>query len=101
MVVGHHPVFGATSANGYNASAYAPEDKDAFDLGRPDAAGSPSWASLLSLLRKHQPVAYMNGHDHTHALAVDVEKGYKTAYLTEGAGKECHILMSSRWPENL
>ena len=46
VVVGHHPLFGPTSANGYNASAFNVEDTGMFDLGRPDAKGQHSFESV-------------------------------------------------------
>lgn len=46
FVIGHHPVFGAISANGYNATALYSADASSTDLGRKDASGGASWASV-------------------------------------------------------
>jgi len=88
VVLGHHPIFGPESANGYNASALNINDAGVDDLGRPDVAGNPSWQTLLNIIRKYEPVAYMNGHDHSMSLGFDVNKtqGFNTAYITSGAG---------------
>lgn len=93
IVVGHHPVFGTTSCNGYNGTAYNIQDAGACDLGRPDAAGNPGWAKVLSVLRATNPAAYLNGHDHALAIAKDPayldsppQLSYKTQYVTSGAG---------------
>ncbi|GAX75598.1 hypothetical protein CEUSTIGMA_g3042.t1 [Chlamydomonas eustigma] len=89
VVLGHHPIFGPESANGYNAEALNINDAGAYDLGRPDAAGNPSWQEMLGIIRTYQPVAYMCGHDHTMSMGFDVNKtsnGYNTAYITSGAG---------------
>lgn len=85
FVIGHHPVFGAVSANGYNTTKYNQGDI-APDLGRKDAHGQGSWAALLAILRQYKPSMYMNGHDHTMSLAIDVESPNPTLYLTSGAG---------------
>ena len=45
-MIGHHPVFGAISANGYNATALYGADASSTDLGRKDASGGASWASV-------------------------------------------------------
>ena len=54
-------------------------------LGRPNAQGRPSWSALLDIIRKYNPASYMNGHDHSMAIARDANKtvGSRTAYLTQ------------------
>ncbi|MEW5300795.1 MAG: hypothetical protein WDW36_003700 [Sanguina aurantia] len=86
IVVGHHPVFGGASANGFNASAIV--NTDANDFGRPTADGTPSWSAMLAMVRKHNPAAYFNGHDHQLVSAHDAENptAYTTRYVTSGAG---------------
>jgi hypothetical protein len=93
IVIGHHPLMGTTSCNGYNGTAYSPEDAGACDMGRPDASGTPGWAKLLSTLRAFNPAAYFNGHDHALGIAKDPaffnsppQTSYGTQYVTSGAG---------------
>lgn len=54
IVVGHHPVFGGASANGFNASAIV--NTDANDFGRPTADGTPSWSAVrVACCDQHEP----------------------------------------------
>lgn len=47
----------------------------------------PLHPQLVSILRQFNPTAYMNGHDHTLALAKDaLNQSASTLYLTSGAG---------------
>ena len=88
VVVGHHPIVGTTSCNGYNGTKYNVEDNGACDLGRPDASGAPGWQKLLEIIRAYQPAAYFNGHDHALGLAKDPAQVGSTGTLmvTSGAG---------------
>ena len=51
-------------------------------------------AQLLSIIRQHKAAAYLAGHDHSMALALDANMTFakdKTAYVVSGAGGSCTL----------
>lgn len=48
---------------------------------------------MLAMVRKHNPAAYFNGHDHQLVSAHDAENptAYTTRYVTSGAGEQLRM----------